>query len=235
MIQRDYILRMIEEFMQFLSRLQSLRRGQLWEEAAAALDDEFRRLTGAGAETVAQLSETELLARLLKGEPTHVVRQKALILTTLLNEAADLAAAQGRPDHARAFRLKSLGLLLDTVARHQPFDFPDFVPRVQALVAALQDQPLSLPTLARLMRHYELTGNFRNAHACLTAMLEAEPDNPALLELGIGFCQRLRGHTDAELAGGNLPRHDLEARLADLRRRSAAGASDPPGRPPAHE
>jgi hypothetical protein len=48
MIQRDYILRMIEEFMQFLSRLQSLRRGQLWEEAAAALDDEFRR-SAAGA------------------------------------------------------------------------------------------------------------------------------------------------------------------------------------------
>ena len=66
MIRRDYILRMIQEFVQVLSRLKSLKRGQLWREAGGVLDQEFQRLTGAGAAAVAQLTDTELLARLSK-------------------------------------------------------------------------------------------------------------------------------------------------------------------------
>ena len=49
MIRRDYILRMIEEFMQALSRIRSLKQDQHWQEAAGALDEEFNRLIGEGA------------------------------------------------------------------------------------------------------------------------------------------------------------------------------------------
>ena len=46
---------------------------------------------------MAALSETELLAKLIEGEPTQVVHQKTLLLVSLLNEAGDLAAApEGR-------------------------------------------------------------------------------------------------------------------------------------------
>ncbi len=217
MIRRDYILRMIQEFVQVLSRLKSLKRGQLWREAGGVLDQEFQRLTGAGAAAVAQLTDTELLARLIQGEPTQVVRQKALMLTALLKEAGELAGAQGRPGESCASYLKGLHLLLDTLARHEAFECPDFAPRVEVFVAALGDQPLPLQTQARLMQHYELTGEFGKAEDCLFAMLEAEPGNDALVEFGIAFCHRLRGQSDASLAAGNLPRPELEAGLAELR------------------
>jgi hypothetical protein len=223
MIQRDYILRMIEEFAHVLSRIKSLERGQLWREAAGVVDEEFQRLTGAGAAAMAQLTETELLARLIQGEPTHVVHQKALMLTTLLKEAGELAAAQGRPDEARASYLKGLGLLLDTLARHEPFECPDFVPRVEVFVTALGDKPLPLEMQARLMQHYELTGEFSKAEDCLFAMLEAEPGNAALADFGRVFYERLRGKSDASLAAGNLPRPELEAGLAELRGLGAEG------------
>ena len=217
MIRRDYILRMIEEFVQVLSRIKSLEWGQLWREAACVADEEFQRLTGAGAAAVAQLTETELLARLIQGEPTQVVRQKALMLTTLLKEAGEVAAAQGRPEESRASFLKGLHLLLETLARHEAFECPDFVPRVEVFVTALGDKPLPLETQARLMQHYEVTGEFGKAEDCLFAMLEAEPGNAALVEFGIDFCERLRGQSDASLASGNLPRAELEAGLAELR------------------
>jgi len=69
MIRRDYILRMIEEFIQALSRIRALKKEQLWPEAAAILDEEFQRLIGGGARAVAGLSQTELIARLIRGEP----------------------------------------------------------------------------------------------------------------------------------------------------------------------
>src|ERR1043166_6592750 len=113
MIRRDYILRMLEEFFEVLSRITALKKGQLWREATFGLDQEFQRLVGGGSETIAQLSETELLARLIKGEPTLVVRPKTYILTALLKAAGDLAAAQDHLQESRVCYLKGLHLLLD--------------------------------------------------------------------------------------------------------------------------
>jgi hypothetical protein len=222
LIRRDYILRIIEEFFQTLSRIQALKKGQHWREAAGNIDEEFQRLIGAGGQAVAQLSETELLARLIKGEPTQVVSQKTLMLTTLLREAGDVAAAEERAEESRACYLKGLHLLLDTLERGDVSDFPAFVPRVENFVAALGDAPLPLSTRARLMQHYERTGEFAKAEDALFAMLEAEPGHAGLVELGLSFYERLRGQSDASLCAGNLPRPELEAALADLRQRKAA-------------
>src|SRR5262245_14390278 len=148
MIRRDYILRMIEEFIRMLSRIDSLKRRQLWREASAVVEEEFRRFVGTDAGEAAQLSDTELLARLIKGEPTQAVPEKTLMLTALFKEVGDLASCQGRLEEGRSFYLKSLHLLLDASACDEPFDCPTFVPRIDALVAALQDWPLPLETQA---------------------------------------------------------------------------------------
>src|SRR5437899_1397829 len=86
------------ETAQVLARIRSLKRSQRWGEASAALDSEFKRLIGDGGQAVARLSETELLSRLVQDGPTHVVRDKTLMLTTLLKEAGDVAAAEDQVD-----------------------------------------------------------------------------------------------------------------------------------------
>src|SRR6266568_3293677 len=158
MIRRDYILRMIEEFVQALARINSLKRSFRWDQAGDALDAEFNKLVGAGAPALARLSETELLARVIQGEPTLAVREKTLILTTLLNEAGDVAAAQDRPEESRECRLKALHLLLDVLGRGEIFECPEFVPAVDVVVTSLQDAPLLARTRALLMQHYERAG-----------------------------------------------------------------------------
>jgi hypothetical protein len=220
-IRRDYILRMIEEFIQALARINALKKGQHWKEAAGAVDDEFQRLIGAGAQAVARLTETELLARLIRGEPTQAVRDKTLMLTALLKEAGDVAARQERAEESRSCYLKGLHLLLETLAREEVFDFPDFVPRVEMFAAALRDSPLPLKTQALLMQHYERSGEFAKAEDALFAMLEAEPGNAGLVEFGISFYERLQRQSHAVLAAGNLPRPEIEAGVAELRKRRA--------------
>src|SRR5579859_4746114 len=175
---------MIQDFFEVLSRLKALKKGQLWGEAAGTVDAEFQRLVGLGAEAVAQLSETELLARLIRGEPTQVVREKTLMLSTLLKEAGDVTTAQDRLAEGRACYLKGLNLLLDSLARDEVFDCPEFVPRVEVFVEALSDSPLPLSTQARLMQHYESAGEFGKAEDALFAMLEADPGNAGLMDFG---------------------------------------------------
>ncbi len=219
MIRRDYIMRMIQECIRALARINSLKKAQRWNEASEELDAEFQRLIGAGPQTVARLSETELLARLVEGEATQVVRQKTLILTALLKEAGDVAAAQDRPEDSRECYLKALHLLLEVLARGEVFECPEFVPKVEMLKEALQGSHLPLQTHALLMQHYERAGEFAKAEDALFAMLDAEPDNDAIMEFGVTFYQRLLAQSDAALTEANLPRAEVEEGLKELQDR----------------
>src|SRR6266496_2622321 len=173
MMRRDYILRMIEEFARALARINTLKNGQNWKEAAGTVDEEFQRLLGTGPEGVAILTETELLAKIVQGEATQAVREKTLIVTTLLREAGDVAVAQDRIEDGRSCYIKGLNLLLDALGRSDVFECPEFVPKVEEFVAALHDAPLPRETLGRLMEHYERAGEFGKAEDALFAMREA--------------------------------------------------------------
>ena len=222
MIRRDYILRMIAEFMEAFARMRSLKKGQQWKELSGELDVQFKKLLGRGAPAVVQLSETELLALLVEEGPTQAVREKTLVLTTLLMEAGDVAIAEQRANDGRNCYGKALNLLLDTLARGEALECPEFVPKVDALLAALVGVALPLPTQARLMQHYERLGEFAKAEDALFVMLDAEPENDAIVEFGLGFYQRLLSHSDSALQAANLPRAEVQEGLAELQRRQNA-------------
>jgi uncharacterized protein DUF6483 len=215
-IRRDYILRMLEEFFEVLSRLRSLKQGQLWKEAAGTLDEQFQKLVGADARAALKLTETELLARLIQGEPTQAVREKTQMLVALLKESGEVAAAEGRQEESGAFYVKALDLILDLLAQGEVSDRPEFVPPVDALVSALGGEALPLTTQVRLMQHYERSGQFAKAEDILFAILESHPHHPGLLEFGTRFYERLQHQSDSSLAAGNLPRTELPAGLQKL-------------------
>lgn len=228
MIRRDYLLRMIEQFMQLLARLKSLKQGQRWDEASQAADEGFQRLLGSGAVALAQLSHTELLALLIKGESTLAVGQKARLAAALFKEAGDVAVAQGRNEEGRVFYLKGLHLLLDPLTLDETEERPEFVPQVAVFVAAFEEKPFPAETLARLMHYYERTGDLAKAEDCLFDLLHASASHPELAKFGEAFYQRLSNLSDAQLASGNLPRVELEAGRAEFRQRTVTSAGGDP-------
>jgi hypothetical protein len=98
---------MIEEFCQALARMRSLKQGQRWDEAENELESEFQKLIGEGAEAASRLSETELLARLMKEGPTHLLRDKTFIISSLLKEAGDIAAGNEQTEESQRCYLKA--------------------------------------------------------------------------------------------------------------------------------
>jgi hypothetical protein len=224
MLRRDYIVEMIEEFVQALTQIRALRQRQRWEEARQAVDAQCEKLAAADARNLARLSETELLARLAQDQPTSAVRARLFLVISLLQEAGDIAAAEGRMEEAREIYLKALHLLLDVSAQDDPGGHPAFVPRVEALVHGLADAPMPVRTQVLLMRHYESTGQLAKAEDTLFSVLDATTNDAAGIEFGTAFYQRILRQNDAMLMAGNLPRAEAEEGLRELQRRLVKAA-----------
>jgi hypothetical protein len=146
-----------------------------------------------------------------------------------LKEAGDVAAARGRVKDGEARYTKGLHLLLDILGQSDPLEWPEFVPKVEAFLLALQGAPLSMRTVAMLMFHFERIGEFGKAEDRLFSMLESDPDNAGVVEFGIRFYQRLLARSDEELAAGNLPRAEVESGMDDLKHRLDRGSQPAPG------
>ena len=203
--------------MEVLSRIQRFKKEQRWDDAGTELDEEFKQLIKQEAADVNALSLTELLSRLIEGEPTQAVQMKTFMLASLLQEAGDVAVAQNQAELGRAHYLKGLHLLLHTLAGGYVEDCPEFVPKVETFVTALRDFELPLETLAALMQHYDRSGEFAKAEEALYNMLEQAGENPRILEFGIAFYERLLVQSDADLEVGNLPRSEVESSVVELR------------------
>jgi hypothetical protein len=226
MIRRDYILRMIEEFVRALARIESLKHERRWSEAETNLDDELKRLVGTDRAGLESLNDTALLARILRAGDFNAQRAQALMVARLLSEAADVTeeqseAAQVETDRAGLLRLRALKLMLNVALRSEGLDWPDFVPTIDIVAARFKTGELPLDTQGLLMQHFERTGQYAKAEDSLWAALEFAPDNPILLQLGISFYRRLLAKSDAALEAGNLPRAEVQSGLDELQARAS--------------
>lgn len=106
---------------------------------------------------------------------------------------------------------------LEVLTQSESSECPAFVPKVDALMAALADHSLPSETYARLMRHYEQVGQFAKAEDALFALLETVPNQPRVVEFGLEFYRRIQAQSDATLTAGSLPRAELEAGAAVLK------------------
>jgi hypothetical protein len=226
MMRRDYILNSIEEFAAVLAKILGFTKEAEWQSATTTAAQEFQRLIGVDVDEALRLSDTELFARLIDGEPTHVAESKTFMLAALFKSTGDVVAGQGRIEESRQHYLKGLDLLLDTLDRTAIGERPEFVPTVEAFYLSLGDAPLPAKTEVMLMRHYERAGDFAKAQEALFAIAQTEPPGAELLGFGASFYQRLLGRSDAALIAGNLSRAGAQAGLDKFRAGMSAPKTD---------
>jgi hypothetical protein len=228
MVQRDYILRQIEQLgMAYgaLVRSAEERKGLQYRVAGEPFDQALRQHFGLDAETVRARPAEDLIGtiRLESSafEGPGVVADKLALLAALVREQADLDAAQGDDDEAAIGRLKSVQLFLTALVDEGASS--DFAARaIDPLLELLAAYELPREVKELLWRYAEQTGEYARAEDWLFVLLDNDPD---ALDAGIAFYERLGHFSDEELARGNLPRAEVAAGLAELReRRGGAGA-----------
>lgn len=211
-MQRDYLLRMIEQFGAFVSALRHSRESQTWEIFDRDLEEGYGRFAGVSPSLVHAIAEDDLVTMLRARGGIDLDRWWGL--AELLREEGLALEARGRPSSG-AF-LKSLRIYLEVL------DEADETPRqlrvsdLEDVIERVGDLVLTDTSREMLTTYFLSLRRFDRAENLVLTSLETEPVDEARLEEARRFYADLGRYADDELAAGGLSREEVELGLASL-------------------
>lgn len=218
MIQRDYIMTMIEQLGRLLGQLLMMKKAQKLEEAVETIDKAGHLFFGIDIGKLPTLTDAEFIDSLKSADSVDPVR--CAIVALLLNEQAEIFDAQGKHEESYPRYMKALIALLELHKAGVTAELPENIPTVERIAEKLE--AFDLPTEPRklLFDYFAETGAFARAEDMLLALFEADQNRSDLVEFALQFYEQLLHYSDAELEAGNLPRDEVEEGLATMRERA---------------
>lgn len=207
MIQRDYILRLIEQFFQALQKALGQRGEQSYTQALLTIHKAYKSFLGAGGDYIDSQSADDLIASMRDGllGPDQIV-----MAAKLLSEEGNIHEATSAPDRALDCRRKALRLYLEVFCGPGAPRLKSFFPEIEQLAERLTVDGFSLDSARLLPLYWEKSGRFDKAEdALFNAARAAAPSDP-VWAIGRGFYERLGALTGRELEQGELPRTEVE-------------------------
>jgi Family of unknown function (DUF6483) len=214
MIERDYIMRMIQMLVQVLAKILFFKKGGQYPKALDEIQKASKQILGIELEIFRKLSDLQMIDFLSLDVSLGI--PKCYAAGMLLKEEAEILDLQGKAAESIDARLKSLILLTEAaIEKGNPLD-SDHASAVDGVAGKLNEVDLPVHIHKKLFRYYELVREFGKAEDALFEILEKEP---SFIEEGMLFYERLKKKSDKELTEGNLLRKEIEESLKELQGR----------------
>ena len=190
MIEKDYIMRMIQQFARFLAAvLFKIESGNV-EEAQSDVQSACKDYLG-------------LPFNFLLGMPDQ--------------ELVNIFTLGGQLDVDRCYIAAQL-LFCEAKARKTDRHGSKAISTVYEILQELPDKDFPTEIFEKLFLFYEYSGEYARAEDCLFRLTESGVDSA--LKTGESFYERLMEKTDQELEDGNLPRAELKEGLSEFSKKS---------------
>jgi len=201
MIQRDFIMRMVQQFVAALLRVINLRTEGQTEQANQAIELAYRSAVGCGSEFIESLSGDEMLNMMRSGifSPEQV-----LIAARLIEEQA-AGEESGSADRLS----KSLQLYLGVFAGPGSIILAEYAERIDLLVERIAAEQLTQQTLILGVTYYASVGGFDRAESMLFHAADQDPQSSDVVACGRAFYRDLEELPDDKLTCGGLPRDEM--------------------------
>ena len=214
MIERDYIMRMINTMIAMLVRMMGYKNKKEYPEALLDIQVTGKTLLGIDRSLVDQFSVPQVMQ--LFGSDPSVAVPKAYVLGVLLKEEADIRVLMSDAAAAEDIYGKSLSLFIETyLSAGAPVEVRH-LELTDAILDKLSRHQLSPEILERIFRYEEAMGRFARAEDALYAILDAHAE---FVDEGVRFYERLLRKPDEELAAGNLSRDEVLEGMNSMKRR----------------
>ena len=210
MIERDIIMRMVQQLAAAIAKVLVHKNLQQYEEAIKEIDDACRGLIGMKWDFLRTFSGDQLSALL----PVAEHPAKALAACELLREGSALLALQGKPEESAQQAMKAFSLFTELLEQDRRYLKLAPVESFASLLRDLESTELPVALEKKRFHFYEITGEFAKARASLNAVIGQEP---AFRKEEPGFYHRLERASDEDLVKGGLTRQDVVDGLAALK------------------
>ncbi len=153
MIRRDYLMRLIEQFTEALSRLLKLKESKNYKESFFLIGQTYKYLLGFDSLFINSLGTEDLISIISTDGVPDV--NKCIIIATLLKEEGDVYEAQNQKDISRRRYLKSLDIFLRGLLSGGEIMLDYHSYDLEKIVDKLGKENLALDIKERLSRYYE--------------------------------------------------------------------------------
>ncbi|MCU6796969.1 DUF6483 family protein [Paenibacillus sp. WQ 127069] len=209
MYQRDYLMRMIEQFTMTLGQVMFKRRNQQFAEAMELLTQAMKQLLGLNSKLVLALSVKDLMA--LLSTQGQFDAGKGLLLSDMLKAEGDLLVDAVEEAEGMACYMKSLELLLEMRWMREASEIEqEMEDRIEDLLAVVKSGMIPLRVLKPLVHYYESTGRLAKAEDMLFFILDADVDQTQWIDSGLHMVERWQKMSTDELAQGELNAEEVQ-------------------------
>ena len=211
MINRDYIMRMIEQLGRVVAKVLLLRESNQHLEAVDEIRKAGKLLLGLNAEAMDKLSDRELIMLWTVGGELDA--GKCSLAAGLFKTEGEILEHRGDTAKASASFVKGLSLIVETICSLKE-DIPSEIKGTfSSLLQQFDSDSLSLDMRKKAFRALVFIGNFAKAEDILFGIVH---EDRTFVEEGKRFYGQLLKRTDKELNDGNLPRDEVVKSLAEL-------------------
>lgn len=215
MIQRDYVLRLIEQFFILLRRILNHEQEQKYEEALEMIRRAYKTFLAADAEFIDSQSAEDLVATMRSG---LLGPEQVAMAAKLLTEEAKIREALDETTEATARRRKALRLYLEVFCGPGAPRLEGFLVDIEELARSLDSDGVPIGSARLLPLYWEKAERFGEAEDALFAVAKVVDADDTTWALGRGLYKRLLEKTDEELEAGGLPRDEIESGLEEWER-----------------
>lgn len=211
MINRDYILRMIEQLSRFLAKVMLMKDAKEYREAVGEIKKAGKMFLGLNPEAMEALSHHDLIRLWSVGNDLDA--EKCALAAQIFRAEGEIYEHQGDTEKAFANYQKSLGFLTDTINFLKEKIPSELVASMDFLAQHTDMSTLPITLQHKLFTTYGVVGRYAKAEDLLFDIVR---EDPSFVEDGKRFYERLLKRTDQELEEGNLPREEVVQSLAEL-------------------
>ena len=207
MFERDYILRLIEQLTQVLSKILFSKGAKNLDEAKELIRQAYPNMLGLDADMIRSMSDKEIIAFLKITGSTQY--ERCLMIAELLKEEAaidELIEGEGSEQPVLIY-FDSLSLFLEAFINKDELSTERFIKDMESVLEKVSGFQLPPEIAEKLSRYYENSGRYADAEDLLFEL--AESGNPYYLQKAEEFYLRLMEKPEDELKQGNLPKDEV--------------------------
>lgn len=197
-----------------LARILFFKETKSYDAALLEIDNTGRSLLGLNTDTIERLPSTGLKSVL--GSDPPLLRSRLYTAGVLLEEKAEILDLMESGRDRAPLYVKALRLMTEDIESIEELDGERGIANVDRVIEKLREYELPDDLERRLISYFEHTGRYDRSEDLIFEMVEKDP---AFVDEGIAFYERLMAKTDSDLENGRLPRSEVEDALHELRQK----------------